>query len=827
MRVRENTVKAGDVATQTKTKTTRNSAAASRRPVAARASSPATPAGRRRRGAKNLVIVESPTKARTIGSILGEGYEVIASMGHVRDLPAYGYGVKSIKDLDFTPLYVVPKDKREVVAQIAEAARTAERVYLSTDPDREGEAISWHIKEVAEIPDGKAIRVVFHEITKPAIQAAFREAEAEGPGSLRDGDHRGKLDLHLVDAQQTRRVLDRLIGFPLTWFVQGKVTKSASAGRVQSVALRLIVERERVIQAFRPQEYWTIHALLAKGSAAFTADLARIPGKKGKLAIADEPGATRLVEAFRRSDFAVSEVKKGERRTAPFPPFTTSTFQQAAINRLGLSASRAMAIAQQLYEGVSVPGEGPVGLISYMRTDSLNVSPLARAEARQFVAGRWGADHVPPKERVYRTRSKGAQEAHEAIRPTNPGRTPESLRHVLDAPQLRVYTLIWQRFLASQMSDAQFATVTVEIEAREGDQVRGVFKASAQHLLFPGHLAAYGVDASERSSGTDDEDAESSLPELVAGEALERRAVDARQHFTEPPPRFTEASLVKALEELGIGRPSTYATIVRTVQKREYVKREGRALVPQELGFLVNDLLVNHLDRYVATDFTSKMEDQLDEIAGANAEYLPVVREFWRSFGQEIERAKDEADKIQEETQIVCSACGEARMMIKWGRNGKFLACPRYPDCKNAMPLTSDGEPAPRSEPALTAYGCPKCGSTTVQRTGPYGPYIDCTGRDSGQCDFRAGVPVGVVCPEEPESGQLVEKRTRRGIFYGCWNYPHCSYTTNTLEPGKMARPRNPEERAAANKKLLERSARGKAAFATRRARVATSRKAS
>ena len=752
-------------------------------------------------------------------------------MGHVRDLPAYGYGVKSIKELDFTPLYVVPKEKREIVAQIAELAKGAEHVYLSTDPDREGEAISWHIKEVAEIPDGKAIRVAFHEITKPAIQAAFREAQAAGPGAVHHGDHPGKLDMHLVDAQQTRRVLDRLIGFPLTWFVQGKVTKGASAGRVQSVALRLIVEREREVLAFRPQEYWSIHALLAKGRTAFTADLARLPGQKGKLTIPDEAGANRLIETFRRSDFAVSEVKKGERKTSPFPPFTTSTFQQAANNRLGLSASRAMAVAQQLYEGVTVPGEGPVGLITYMRTDSFNVSPLARAEARRFVAGRWGTDYVPAKERVYRTRAKGAQEAHEAIRPTDPGRSPESLRHVLDAQQLRVYTLIWQRFLASQMADARFGTVNAEIEAKEAGQVRGVFKASAQHLLFPGHLAVYGVDASERPAGgdgdADGEDAEASLPELATGDALERRNVEGKQHFTEPPARYTEASLVKMLEELGIGRPSTYASIVQTVQKREYVKREGRALVPQELGFLVNDLLVKHLDKYVATDFTSKMEDQLDEIADAHAEYLPVVRDFWQSFEPEIEKAKGEAGKVQEETDIVCSACGEAKMMIKWGRNGKFLACPRYPECKNALPLTSEGEPAPRTEPVLTAYACPKCGSPTLQKTGPYGPYIDCAQREAKKCDFRAGVPAGVPCPEEPENGQLVEKRTRRGIFYGCWNYPLCSYTTNTLEPGRMAKARSADERAAANRKLLERSARGKAAFATRKARAATSRKAS
>lgn len=777
-------------------------------------------------GRRKLVIVESPTKARTIGSILGGEYTVLASMGHVRDLPPYGYGVKGLKDDDFTPLYVVPKEKRDVVAEIAEAARDAERVYLSTDPDREGEAISWHIKEVAEIPDEKTVRVVFHEITRPAIEAAFEEAESAPADAVHSGEHPGKLDMNLVDAQQTRRVLDRLIGFPLTWFVQGKVARTASAGRVQSVALRLIVEREREIQAFQRREYWSIHALLAKSGAAFEADLARLPGEKGKPEVPDSAAAERLIETFRRSSFAVADVKKGERAKSPFPPFTTSTFQQAASNRLGISAARAMAIAQQLYEGVNVPGEGPAGLITYMRTDSLTVSPVARGEARRYIAGRWGGEFVPGKERVYRTRSKGAQEAHEAIRPTDPARTPDSLRQVLDRDQMRVYTLIWQRFLASQMADARFATVAAEIEAKEGGQVRGIFRANAQHLVFAGHLAVYGTDVNERAPSAEDEDAEASLPELAPGDELERRNVEGRQHFTEPPPRFTEASLVKALEDLGIGRPSTYATIVQTVQKREYVKREGRALVPQELGFIVNDLLVEHLDRYVAPDFTSHMEDRLDEIASANAKYESVVREFWSSFEKDVERAKAAAEKQQEDSGIRCSVCGEANLVIKWGRNGKFFACPRYPECTNSLPMGPDGKPVEVAAPRQSQYTCPKDGAPLVEKTGPYGAYVDCVNREVGGCDFRAGVPVGVACPEEPETGQLVQKQTKRGAFYGCWNYPRCSYTTNSLETGKMAPARPLPEREEANRKLLERSARGKAAFAKRKANAASSARA-
>jgi DNA topoisomerase-1 len=767
---------------------------------------------RGRGGAPNLVIVESPAKARTVENLLGPGYRVIASVGHVRDLPNYGYGLEDFET--FRPKYVVVKDrakgvdKSEVVRDIAQAASTAERVYLSTDPDREGEAIAWHIREAAGIPEEKTSRVVFHEVTRPAIEEAFR--------------HPGKINMDLVEAQQTRRVVDRLMGFPLTWFVQDKVSRSASAGRVQSVALRLIVEREREIQGFVPQQYWTIHALLAKGAEQFTADLVRLPGQRGKPTIASGDDANRLIDVFIRSAFVVDRVKKGQRSRSPAPPFTTSTFQQAANNRLNMGAARAMQVAQQLYEGVALPGEGPVGLITYMRTDSLSISPLARQEARSYVSRAFGPEYVPEKERVYRTRSRGAQEAHEAIRPTAAGRTPESLRDVLDRDQLRVYTLIWQRFMASQMADARYDTVTVDMEARENGQTRGIFRASSQQLVFPGHLRVYGRH--ETDADEENEDGQQArLPELADGEQVERRNVEGKQHFTEPPPRYTEASLVKALEEEGIGRPSTYATIVQTVQKRDYVKKEGRALVPQELGFLVNDLLVQYFDQYVAVPFTSNLEEQLDEVAEGERGYEEVARHFWETFKEQVDAAKAAAPKQQEETGILCDVCRQANMVVKWGRNGKFLACPRFPDCKNTMQLNAEGEPVRIAAPEPIDYHCPKCGSQLLQKTGPYGPYVDCAQRESGACDFRAGVPVGVPCPEEPESGQLVEKKSRRGTFYGCWNYPNCSYTTTSLDPGKMAPVRPPAERAEANRKLLERSARGKAAFAARRQRARAS----
>ena len=750
----------------------------------------------RARGGKDLVIVESPAKARTIEGILGDEYRVIASVGHVRDLPTYGYGV-DVKGGSFAPTYEVLKEKRDVVKQIKTAAGKAARVYLSTDPDREGEAISWHILEAARIPAEKTQRVVFHEITKPAIEAAFQ--------------HPGELNRDLVEAQETRRVLDRLIGYPLSWFVQGKVARSASAGRVQSVALRLIVEREREIQAFTPREYWTIHARLARSGEEFGAKLARLPGVRKldeKRDIPDEAAANALLASFRRSDFSVKSVKKGESKRRPAPPFTTSSYQQAANNRLGLGAQRAMALAQQLYEGVSIPGEGPVGLITYMRTDSLSVSPVARREARRYAAQRWGEEYVPEKERVYRSRARGAQEAHEAIRPTSVLRTPESLRAVLDRDQLRAYTLIWSRFLASQLADARYATVAVEIDAREAGDLRGVFRSSARRLVFPGHLAALGVDAAEERASAGNAapasapDPVETLPELAEGDPLERRSVDGEQHFTEPPPRFTEASLVKALEEEGIGRPSTYASIVQTVLRRAYVVREGRALVPQELGFVVNDLLVQHMDRYVAVPFTSELERELDEIASGERDYAEVVRGFWEPFSAALETARQEARKQVEETDIPCAKCGEGKMVARWSRTGKFLGCSRYPDCKNAMPLTEEGDPQPLPDPQPSDWKCPRCQSPTELKHGPYGEYLDCVNRASKACDFRSGKPVGLACPEEPETGQLVAKRARRGVFYACWNYPDCTYTTNSLEPDKLSPVRTAEEREAAAGKV-------------------------
>ncbi|MCL6643696.1 MAG: type I DNA topoisomerase [Dehalococcoidia bacterium] len=822
------------MATATATRRRRKTEAEAPAPEGGSAEAPA----RGRKGPRYLVVVESPTKARTLQSILGSDYEVIASLGHVRDLPTYGYGVENVEQLDFRPKYVVVKDrnarvdKAEVIREIAEAAKRAERVFLSTDPDREGEAIAWHIKEAAGIPDEKVTRVVFHEITRPAIEAAFAEALGQAPASAEHGRREpGKLDMHLVDAQQARRVLDRLIGYPLTWFVQKKVSRGASAGRVQSVALGLIVKREREIQSFVPVEYWTIDAELEKDGRAFTAGLVAFEGmKKGAKirpefgpagpAIPDEATANRLVEGFRRATFTVEAVKQGQRKVAPAPPFTTSTFQQAAVNRLGMSTARAMSVAQELYEGVN----GMPGLITYMRTDSVAVSPVAQQQARAFIRETWGADFVPEKPRAYRTRARGAQEAHEAIRPTNPALRPEELRRSLSAEQLKVYDLIWRRFMASQMTDAVYRTVTVDIAAKAEGAPAGSFRANASTLVFEGHLKVYGAEAAETDE--DGEQVVDALPEMAAGEALERRAVEVKRHETQPPPRYTEASLVRALEELGIGRPSTYASIVQTVLKREYVRKEGRQLVPQELGFIVHDLLEQHMKKYVDVPFTGEMEEELDEVASGERDWMEVLREFWPEFKAELERAEAEAEKEQQQTDILCEGCGQANLVIKWGRNGKFFGCPRYPECTFTLPMGPDGKPVKASAPEEIPYRCPKDGGKLLKKTGRFGAYVECENRAGGSCDFRAGVPVGVPCPEEPETGQLVEKSSRRGTFYACWNYPNCSYTTNSLEPGKMTPPRSPEIREEANRKLLERSARGKAAFAKRRANAAA-RKAS
>lgn len=658
-----------------------------------------------------LVIVESPAKARTVGRFLGKGYVVRASVGHVRDLLRSSLSVDV--ENDFAPQYRVPNEKRQVVKELQEEVKKAAEVYLATDPDREGEAIAWHLMEAAKISSSKARRVVFHEITREAIDEAFT--------------HPGKINMHLVNAQQARRVLDRLVGYSLSPLLWRKVRGRLSAGRVQSVAVRLVVEREREIENFIPEEYWSIEAELAKREErrpprAFLAKLHRIRGEEVNLK--DEPATQAVVEELERSNYEVGSVKKGQRKRSPSPPFITSSMQQEASRRLGFTPSRTMRIAQQLYEGIDLGGNGAVGLITYMRTDSTNVAQQAQIEARQYIAQRYGEKFLPARPPVYKTRARGAQEAHEAIRPTSVLREPEGIKEYLTRDQYRLYKLIWQRFVASQMEHALYDTVTVEVLAGpEGGEKPYLFRASGSTLRFPGFLAVYEEAKDEEAA---EEEPTQQIPPLSVGEPLDLLRLIPQQHFTQPPPRYTEASLVRALEEYGIGRPSTYAPILATIQQRGYVQRDGKRLVPTETGFLVNDLLVENFPIIMDYGFTAQMEEHLDDIAAGRRKWVPVVREFYLPFKERLEEADRQIQRVDlgpEEIGRTCPECGRP-LIIRWGRYGKFIGCKGFPECRY-------------TEPWLEKVGvkCPQCG------------------------------------------GDLVEKRTRKGrVGYGCANYPTCGF---------------------------------------------------
>ncbi len=706
----------------------------------------ATPVGRA--DGSNLVIVESPAKARTVGRFLGKGYQVTASVGHVRDLLRSKLSVDV--EHDFEPTYRVPNEKRELVKGLKKAASVARRIYLATDPDREGEAIAWHLLEAAEIDPERTQRVVFHEITKSAIAEAF--------------SHSRDIDMHLVDAQQARRILDRLVGYQISPLLWERVKGRLSAGRVQSVALRLIVEREREIVAFQPVEYWSIDAELAQISSrrdrsrsSFLARLIRVNGAEPDLK--DHDTARALLAALEHSDYRVAAVKRGERRRRPNPPFTTSTLQQDASNKLGMTASRTMRIAQQLYEGIDTAEGGSVGLITYMRTDSVNVAREAQEEARKLIEREFGADFVPPEPNVFRARAKNAQEAHEAIRPTSVSRTPQAMRSYLTRDQHRIYELVWQRFMASQMAAAVYDTLTIDVEAGPNGGVDGPyqFRASGSKMRFPGFLMVYaggaagptngpnngdvgaeagggnGVGATEGASGANGQSGEeagdqASLPELSTGEPLDLVALHPEQHFTQPPPRFSEASLVKTLEENGIGRPSTYAAIISTILDRGYTERSDKRLVPTELGYTVNDLLVKHFDSVFSVGFTAGMEESLDRIASGQEELTPVLRTFYDFFEPQLKEAERTMEKVAiepEKTGEKCPLCG-GDLVFKTGRFGRFIGCEKYPECKFTKPITTS---------------------------------------------------IGVLCPLD--GGELVERRTKRGrIFYGCANYPQCDFTS-------------------------------------------------
>ena len=708
-----------------------------------------------KRDSRSLVVVESPAKARTVANILGGEYEVKASVGHVRDLPKSALGV-DVKH-GFDPYYIVPKEKRRVVSEIAAASKGAQVIFLATDPDREGEAIAWHLVQAAGLDEASLRRVVFHEITPQAVREAFRHPRA--------------IDMQLVQAQQARRILDRLVGYNLSPLLWKKVARGLSAGRVQSVALRLVVEREREIQSFVPKEYWTIEAQLSKTDdpQRFRAKLTGLVGKRKKLEIASQQEADRLVQLLQSAAYGVTSVQKKKQARQPSPPFITSTLQQEAARRLGFTAQRTMRIAQQLYEGLAIDGEGEVGLITYMRTDSTQVADSAREETRAYIGEKFGQPYLPPSPRVYRKKVKRAQEAHEAIRPTSTYREPEKVQSYLNREQHRLYTLIWQRMVASQMADALYDVTTADIEAKpSAGRDAYLFRAVNTQLAFAGYRHLY---TEAREEGEEEEDlGKNPLPELAAGDLLRLLGLFPEQHFTEPPPRYTEATLVRALEENGIGRPSTYAPIIATVQGRGYVKRENGRLRPQELGFVVNDLLTTYFPDIVDVNFTAEMEEELDEIARGERPWQPVVEHFYAPLMKALAVAS-EAPAVHQETSEVCDQCGQP-MVIRWGRRGRFLACSGYPQCRNTRPVEGDGEPLPAVEET-----CPECGSPMVAKLSRYGPFLSCSRYPQCQGTRPLLVKTGARCPLC--GGDIVEKRSRRGrVFYGCANYPSCKFTT-------------------------------------------------
>jgi DNA topoisomerase-1 len=712
---------------------------------------------------RNLVIVESPAKARTIERYLGDDYRVLASYGHVRDLPENpGKGKFGVDvDHDFTPEYVVSDDRRKQVTDIERAAKGSDLVYLATDLDREGEAIAWHVAEAAHVPSEKTRRVTFSEITEPAIRAAF-------------ANPRG-IDHNLVDAQQTRRIVDRLVGYTLSPLLSRKVRGGLSAGRVQSVAVRLVVEREREIEAFTAREYWTIEAILATASGdTFAAELVRIDGDP--LDLPDEATTERHVAALRDTHPVVRKIGVRTQKRSPAPPFTTSTLQQEASRKLSFSPKRTMSIAQRLYEGVDTP-DGHVGLITYMRTDSTAMAGVAMGEAREVIAGRYGEPYTMPKGRVYKTTSKGAQEAHESIRPTSFRRDPDSLASMLKPEELRLYRLIWQRALASQMAPKELETTTVDLADGPYE-----LRATSTRTLFEGFAAVYTEGRDD--DGEEAEDAARRLPTLAEGDRTDVRDVTPTQHFTEPPPRYTEATLIKALEEHGIGRPSTYAATISTIIDRGYVRVEDRRLRPEPVAGVVTDLLVEHFGDYVDLAFTARMEEELDEIARGERAWVPLLQAFYpplRDRVDEVRKTTRRRDFTTEETDEVCSE-GHP-MVIRLGRNGRFLACSMYPEHKETRPLPGE-EPPPQPG---TGEVCPKCGEgTLLGKNGRFGPFLGCSRYPD--CDYikKDGppppepLPFEVICPKNTD-GHLVPRRARRtgNVFWGCSNYPKCDFTTN------------------------------------------------
>lgn len=688
---------------------------------------------------KHLVVVESPAKAKTIERILGPDYKVMASMGHLRDLPKRTMGV----DIEngFTPEYVNSTDRANVIKDLQKAANQCCDILLATDPDREGEAISWHLSKLLDVNPEDKVRIAFHEITPPAIREAIQDPEP--------------IDLDRVDAQQARRVLDRLVGYKLSPWLWRQVYRGLSAGRVQSVATRLICEREEEIRAFVPVEYWSIEAMYkTEKKESFKAKLTQIDGKDAELHNGEETDTA--VKGIEGKEAEVTAVTKSRKQRKTKPPYTTSTMQQDAVNKLNFSSKKTMMLAQNLYEGVEIPGHGHVGLITYMRTDSTRISDEMIKQVRPYISETYGEDYLPAKPNVF-SKSKEAQDAHEAIRPTSLSFPPSALTGILSRDQLRLYTLIWNRFIASQMAPQIQQSTSAMLQC-------GIYtlKATGVHVLFDGFTIM------QPSKKKDSEESDF-LPPLKKGDIVKNTKVNGEQHFTAPPPRYTEASLIKTLEEKGIGRPSTYAPILDTIQKRRYVTKENKQFVPTEVGFKVTELLKKYFEGIINVDFTANLENWLDKIAEGKATYKKVMTDFYKVFAAELESANVEAEKDKKENQevsdVTCEKCG-AKMIVKMGRYGKYLACPNYPNCKNIKPYSLAEGPEEVSD-----VKCDACGTLMVYRTGPYGRYLKCP-----SCGANKAIVIdtGIVCPKCHE-GHMVQRRSHRGrIFYGCSRYPKC-----------------------------------------------------
>ena len=688
---------------------------------------------------KHLVVVESPAKAKTIERILGPDYKVMASMGHLRDLPKRTMGV----DIEngFTPEYVNSTDRANVIKDLQKAANQCCDILLATDPDREGEAISWHLSKLLDVNPEDKVRIAFHEITPPAIREAIKDPEP--------------IDLDRVDAQQARRVLDRLVGYKLSPWLWRQVYRGLSAGRVQSVATRLICEREEEIRAFVPVEYWSIEAMYkTEKNESFKAKLTQIDGKDAELHHGEETDAA--VKGIEGKEAEVTAVTKSRKQRKTKPPYTTSTMQQDAVNKLNFSSKKTMMLAQNLYEGVEIPGHGHVGLITYMRTDSTRISDEMIKQVRPYISETYGEDYLPAKPNVF-SKSKEAQDAHEAIRPTSLSFPPSALTGILSRDQLRLYTLIWNRFIASQMAPQIQQSTSATLQC-------GIYtlKATGVHVLFDGFTIM------QPSKKKDSEETDF-LPPLKKGDIVKNTKVNGEQHFTAPPPRYTEASLIKTLEEKGIGRPSTYAPILDTIQKRRYVTKENKQFVPTEVGFKVTELLKKYFEGIINVDFTANLENWLDKIAEGKATYKKVMTDFYKVFAAELASANVEAEKDKKENQevsdVTCEKCG-AKMIVKMGRYGKYLACPNYPNCKNIKPYSLAEGPEEVSD-----VKCDACGTLMVYRTGPYGRYLKCP-----SCGANKAIVIdtGIVCPKCHE-GHMVQRRSHRGrIFYGCSRYPKC-----------------------------------------------------